>query len=523
MSFVLRPYQTRSINAARSAMAAGHRAVVLVAPTGSGKTVVFGEIARSAVAKGRRVLILAHRAELLTQAAGKLTTIEVGHGLISPHFPYQPDALVQIASVQTLARRLEKLDLDPDLIIIDECHLSIAAQYQAVVAAFPKAFLLGVTATPARLDGKGLGRADGGLYDALVQEVTMRELIAEGHLCRPRVFAPTQLDLSGLHTRAGDFAANEVAALVDKPKLIGDVVEHYRRLAHGRPSVAFCASREHAAKVRDAFRAAGYRAEMLDGTQETEHRAEIIHKLGSGEVDVVTNCQLLIEGVDQPAISCVMLLTPTKSLTRYLQSVGRGLRLHPGKSDCIVLDHANLVQTHGLPQVDRDWSLDASRKKRRSSREEEERLAVRQCPDCYHTHEATDTACPECGHVYPIKSRELEQAEGSLEEISEEEAEAMRVSRRREESRARTLDELIAIGQARGYKNPRAWARHRMAGRERSRQARPVSPPPEVQRHVPAAPLFDSCRYRRVLRPVGFLDRRNLRGRRSIARISVFA
>jgi len=461
----LRDYQARAVEAVRDAYRSGARAPLLVAPTGAGKTVMFSHVADSAVRRGKRVLILVHRRELIRQASQKLTASGVPHGVIAPGHTATREP-VQVASVQTLARRLgDPRYAAPDLIILDEAHHAIAGQWATVIAAYPAARLLGVTATPQRLDGLGLGIEAGGCFDAMVLGPTVAELIAQGYLTPARVFAPAEApDLRGVRTRGGDYDAGALAAAMSAPKIVGNAVEHYARHAPGLPAILFSASVAHAEATAAAFRAAGWRAVAASGATPAAERDAAIAGLATGAVQVLCSCDLISEGLDVPAVGAVILLRPTKSLGLYLQQVGRGLRPAPGKTHLIVLDHAGNTLTHGMPDAPREWTL--AGKKRR---EKDAVPPTRQCPSCYAIH-APAPKCPECGHVYEAAPREIEHVDGALEEIDAARLAVLRTTPLRQLlSRARSRDELQEIARARGYKP--GWVHHVMREREARRAA----------------------------------------------------
>lgn len=449
----LRPYQAEAVERLRDAYRAGARAPLLVLPTGGGKTIVFSHVATETARRGKRVLILAHRRELIRQASAKLTAAGVAHGIVAPGHTPTRDA-VQVASVQTLQRRLrDPRYAAPDLIVIDEAHHAVAGQWAEIVAAYPDARLLGVTATPARLDGRGLGREVGGCFDAMVLGPSIADLMAEGFLSPARVFAPAEApDLSGVRTRGGDYEATALASAMAAPQIVGNAVEHYARHAAGQPAIAFSPSVAHAEATAEAFRAAGWRAVAASGSTATAERDAAIAGLGDGRVQVLCSCDLISEGLDVPAVGAVILLRPTKSLGLYLQQVGRGLRPAPGKEALIVLDHAGNTLTHGLPDADREWTL-AGKKKR----ERDAVPPVRQCPECYAMH-APAPKCPECGHVYETAPREIEHVEGVLEEIDGERLARLRAAPLRQLLReAKDRGALQEIAQARGYKPGWVW------------------------------------------------------------------
>jgi DNA repair protein RadD len=459
----LRPYQSEAVEAVRDAFRSGLKRPLLVAPTGAGKTVIFSYITANAFQKGRRTTILVHRAELLTQTHKALVKMGVAHGLVAAGKTPDPTQLVQVASVQTLVRRLDKFTT-PDLIIVDEAHHACAGSWQKVMEAYPNARILGVTATPQRLDGKGLSTA----FDTLIRGPEVHDLISQGFLCRPIYYAPSTVDMSGAKTTAGDYNRAEAEHRVDKPTITGDAVTHYQRLCPGSPAVAFCTSIKHAEHVAQAFNAAGYKAAVLDGNLDPVERASRVHALANGRLHILTSCDIISEGFDLPVVATAILLRPTQSLSLHLQQIGRVLRPAPGKERAIILDHVGNCLRHGLAEEVREWSLDGAKKRKKGSAPEDQVAAHRQCPQCFAVHMPAPI-CPQCQHVYALKERTPEQVDGTLHQLQVD-MEALKAIRERkmQQGKAQSLDDLIALGKARGYKNPVAWAKHLI----RARQAR---------------------------------------------------
>ena len=463
----LRDYQADITAALRHAYGQGYRAPLLVAPTGSGKTVLFSHIAYQAAARGNRTLILVHRQELLTQTSATLARFEVPHGLIAPGAE-KTDDLVQVASVQTLVRRLGRLDWAPGLIVVDEAHHTTQETgHGRVLAHFADAKVLGVTATPERLDGKGLGIQAGGFFDALVMGPSVADLVEQGYLSRPVVFAPqTQLDLSGIRTLGGDFEKGALAAAMDRPAIHGDAVKHYRQYCEGTPTIAFCVSVSHAEHVAEAFRQAGFHAASIDGSLDDKTRRQRIEDLGAGKLHVLTSCEIISEGTDIPVVGGALLLRPTQSLSLALQQIGRALRIHDGKEKAVIIDAVGNVLRHGHPLEDRQWSLDAKPRRQRKGQEQEDGERVKVCPECNAVHEP-GPECPECGYQYPAKARRIEQVDGQLTEVKPHDR---RLAARREQAGCKTLEDLKALGAARGYHQK--WAEKVWE----SRQGRPAWP-----------------------------------------------
>jgi len=448
----LRPYQQQAIADLRQAFRSGVRAPLLVAPTGMGKTIIFSAITKAAAARGRRVLILVHRRELIRQASAKLTQAGVNHGIIAAGFELS-DHSVQVASVQTLARRLNRQHWQPDLIVIDEAHHAIAGtSWAKVISHWPGSFLLGVTATPVRQDGRGLGA----MFTKLVLGPSTADLMAAGYLTPVKIYAPPQVaDLTGIRTRAGDYANDQAAAAMTRPTVTGDAITHYQRIGAGQPAIAFCCNVNHATSVCDAFNAAGISAATLLGN--TIDRDALVERFAGGELQVLVTVDVVSEGFDCPGAAVAILLRPTQSEGLYLQQVGRVLRPAPGKAAAIVLDHVGNVHRHGFPDDVRPWTLDDARQ--RTSKGGPPAPCVRTCEACFAAFKPAPQ-CPVCGTPSKLSTRELKQQAGELQELARDAVARARARDRDQQAQARTLQELIHIGQARGMKNPVAWAKH---------------------------------------------------------------
>jgi DNA repair protein RadD len=387
---ILRPYQTRDITRIRAEFARGKRRICYTAPTASGKTVLFVHAARKAVAQGQRVAILVHRVELVDQTCEALAEEEeIEYGVVAAGYPENPAALVQVCMVQTLARRLERLD-GVKFLIVDECHHILAATWIALAAAVPNARILGVTATPERLDGKGLSAA----FDALVIGPKVKDLIAEGWLAPFAIFAPEhQVDLKKLRSVAGDFALGPLAERMNTDTVTADAIAEYRKHLNRQSALVFCVTVKHSQRTARAFREAGINAVHLDGDTPARERRAIIARLGF-EPLVVCNCGIIAEGLNVPVVGGIIMLRPTKSLALYLQQIGRALRPAPGKTHAVILDHAGNVYRHGFPDLEHAWSLEGRPKLRGKA-------LVKRCPACGALIPAAARECPECGAEQP--------------------------------------------------------------------------------------------------------------------------
>jgi superfamily II DNA or RNA helicase len=385
---VLRPYQNVDINNIRTRFQEGATRVCYQAATGSGKSYVFVWLARRIPTNGQRVAIVVHRGELVDQTCEVLAAEGLDFGVVAAGYPERPDAPIQVAMVQTLANRLDRL-AGVHFLIVDEAHHVMASTWRTIMAAIPKARVLGVTATPERLDGAGLRE----VFQALVVcSSPPAKLILDGYLSRFAVYAPERMvDLKRVRTVAGDYALGDLAQRMGAGVVLDDALTEYRKHLDGRSAIAFCTTIDHSRQVARHFRAGGIRARHLDGDTPTVERRALIAALATGEVEVITNCALISEGLDVPSVGGVILLRPTKSLTLYLQQIGRALRPAPGKDRAIVLDHAGNVFQHGYPDLEHSWSLDGRPKKKKG------KALVRRCPECGAVIPISVSECPECG------------------------------------------------------------------------------------------------------------------------------
>jgi DNA repair protein RadD len=338
--------------------------VCLVAPTGAGKTVIGAAIIRVAVARGERVLVLAHTREIVRQTSSKLRRAGVEHGIMMADNTVRPNELVQVASVQTYWARVmrTKRSKPPpaDLIIVDECHHIRARTWEQTINSYPNARLIGLTATPCRGDGRGLG----GIFDVLVECPQVAELIKLGFLVPTKTYAPPEsaLNLKGVRTQRGDYVVSELAKRVNTDPLVGDILTQWFRYASGLKTIVFAVDVAHSRHIANEFVKAGIAAEHLDGKTPKSERDAILERLATGKTQVVTNCMVLTEGFDLPNIECIVLARPTKQQGLYRQMVGRGLRTAKGKSCLVVLDHSGAIYRHGCIEDEIEWTLTADKR-----------------------------------------------------------------------------------------------------------------------------------------------------------------
>lgn len=334
MTIELRPYQTDAVGRVRILMNSGKRRVCLTLPTGAGKTVVSSEFVRRTVGVGRRALFIAPRAELVDQAAQTFTRLglKVGASCASASTPANPFAPVQVASVQTLLAR--NIRPSADMVIVDECHHAVAEETNALLSDYQDALVVGLTATPERGDGRGLGD----IFDGLVVGATVRELTDLGHLVPCEILRPDR------PLKPGQIAQSPVDAYL----------EH----ARGRRTVVFARSIELAEEYAAAFTAAGIRAASLSISTPWSERRMIVDALRRGGIDVVCNVMVLTEGFDAPEVSCIIMARGCGSQGLYMQIVGRALRPAPGKADALLIDLRGVSHEHGRPEDDRQYALE---------------------------------------------------------------------------------------------------------------------------------------------------------------------
>lgn len=463
----LRDYQKNIVNEARAALRRVRR-VLVQAPTGAGKTALATFMAGETAKRNMPVWFVCHRAELVAQTSFTFGKFGIKHGIIAAGYANDNGNPVNICSIDTLKNRLDDVEA-PRLIIFDECHHLGAAGWQRVQAAFPDAWNIGLSATPQRLDGKGLDAN----FDEMVLGPPVGWLIQNGHLSPYRAFAPSVPDMAGVRRAMGDFARAETEKVMDKPSLTGDAITHWLKYANGLRSVAFGVTVKHSQHIAEQFCAAGIPAAHLDGGTPKAERARIVQDFAAGRLMVLSNVDLFGEGFDLSAIAqrdvtidCVLQMRPTQSLALHLQQVGRALRPAPGKV-AIILDHAGNSHRHGLPDDEREWSLAGREIKRRGSNDNEPPPPAT-CPHCFNQiRRPTPAACPYCGGEMPQAAREIVVTAGELKEIKAREKALLQAQRKREQAEAKTLEDLVRLGAARGYDSPQGWAYRIWKGRQR--------------------------------------------------------
>jgi len=479
----LRDYQIDVINSFNTEISTGKRRPLIVLPTGAGKTVLAAAIIKAWTDSGRRVLFLAHRRELIRQCSTKLHDAGVDHGILLPGYTPRPGEPVQVASIATIharAIRGSSIILPPaDIVILDEAHHCRARTYQKIIAAYPHAVILGLTATPCRGDGRGLGPT----FDVLVSGPSIAELIALNYLVPTRVYAPNRPDLNGVRVERGDYAESQLAEVMNTSGLVGDIVEHWHKLAQRRPTVVFATGVAHSVNLRDQFRNSGVMAEHIDGSTPTEERDAILRRLAEGKVELVTNAMVLTEGWDSPSVSCLVLARPTKSMGLFRQMVGRVLRPAPGKADALILDHSGAVFIHGFVEDEVVWTLSEDQRaqnKAQAARADGRAPRLTDCPECKAVRREGQP-CPVCGWRPTTRPRAVDVADGELGRVDRD----RRVAQQQYSAADMRRFHGMLAWIARDKKYSDGWTSHKYRERFGSWPA---------TKTVPAIPPDDACR-----------------------------
>lgn len=488
--FTLRPDQALFTRLINHSIRAGHRRILGVAPTGFGKGVVIADRVAKAAARGRRVVVIAHREEIVADLSARIHKQGILHGMVAAGYRMDLRHQVLVASVDTLIRRFDQIP-PPDVIIQDEAHhVTTGNKWGKVLATWPQAFFLGFSATPERLDGRGLGQGHGGYFQDMVEGpstawlthpgIDWRGITSTGGLLSPlRVFLPPAIDLSPIANNKIDTTAGREQAgeILRGRQAMGDVISHYRRTIaphHIGTALLYASSLRQAGNQCEAFREAGISAIVIDGETDKGVRRQAFRDLGDGTLKILLNVDIAGEGTDVPSVTGVIVARQTRSLALHRQMLGRCLRTAPGKAFAVANDHVGNVgdmagtTNLGVPTDPYPWSL-MGRPKRQAVEVPSE--PHRNCPTCFARTPSRLATCLDCGFEFPPPPppRQLEQVDGELVEFDEAaRAEAFaRRERIQAERECVTLEDWEALGRARGYKA--GWARHRYSIREQRR------------------------------------------------------
>lgn len=413
----LRPYQVDLVSQARAALRFNRRVLIQMA-TGGGKTPVGAHIIQSAAARGNEVWMIAHKNFLVEQASDKLRQFRVPHGVVSSSSRYNSRVPVHVCSLGVLRNRRMQMR-PPRLILWDECHHIGARTWAEIMDAYPDTVHVGLTATPVRPGGGGLGDH----FERMVIGPSPADLIAWGRthpgegLCPYRYFsARHSVSGEGLHSRAGEFIAEELGEMMDKPAIIGDAVAEFKANAADRRFITFCPTVQFSEHIAEKYRQEGVNCVHLDGSHDKAHIKRVLADLAAGRVQGVSSVNLFLEGLDVTAINCVQWLRHTKSIVVKMQGDGRGMRNERGKENLLILDHVENWKRFGMPDDEQEWDLSPDRKARLS----DGASTTRECPRCFSRFSITKPVCPECQMLYPVKARTIEEVAGNVVELDVE-------------------------------------------------------------------------------------------------------
>lgn len=459
----LHQHQKEYIDKIRTAMA-NHKSILCQASCGFGKTVIAAYIAKAAALKGNEVYFTVHRNQLIRQTAKTFDKFDIEHGIIASSYGtnYKHYANNQICSINTLKNRLEKVRV-PHVLIVDECHFSVAAGWSKVIDYFRDqgSWIIGLTATPWRMSGDGLEKH----FEIMIKGESIEWLINNKYLSTYKVYCPPATNIDNVHVKMGDYVQQELEDALDKKEIVGDVITHWRKFANDKRTLAFAVSVKHSKHIADTFNVNGIPAAHLDAETPQEKRNEYIEQFADGKLMVLSSCNLMCEGFDLSSqidrdcpVEAVCLLRPTLSVSLYTQQIGRGLRYKPYPA--IILDHANNVLRHNLPDQEVDWTLKGRKKKKRG--EAEENIPIKTCPICYFVCSASCGSCPDCGHIFEVESRAVKHKEGELNELNVEEIKRQQKIR---QGQCETKEDLIAEGKKRGMRYPHKWAEYVLKAR----------------------------------------------------------
>ncbi len=479
MTFTLRPYQEDTEQQTRIALAGGKRRVALYLPTGGGKTLTATSIITKAVAKGRKVVFLANRKQLVAQTSAVLTRYGIAHGVLQAENTCRMYERVLVASIDTV--HVRGLPDDVGLLIIDECHAVAGSQkYRTLLARYNNVPVVGLTATPFAVGmAKHSAEIGGALFEHLVVGATITELIEQGFLVDVDIFAPSEPDLKRVKSSKGidgvlDYNQSDLEEATDKPELIGDILTHWRKLANGKQTVVFATSIAHSKHIAETFNAAGVVAEHIDYHDDDETRAGILGRFAHGETTVLCNVSLLSEGWDCPSTEVMILARPTRSLIRYIQMVGRVLRPAPGKERALLLDHSGSTVRLGHPCDDLPLDLDDGKPKAPGKQQERTDPLPKPCPKCHFVKPPKVHACPSCGFA-PERQSNVETIAGDL--VKQDRRKPIK-----KEVGQHVYSQLLGYAHNRGYQP--GWAYHKyreFTGKSANglRQV-PATPTPEL-------------------------------------------
>lgn len=448
---LLRPYQEHDLKWVRYHFRT-HRSVLLVQPTGAGKGTLAAYIVNNARDRGYRVIFLVNRRNLVHDMSERVGKLDIEHGVIMGDDPRtRPDLSVHVASIDTIQRREQRPPAN--LLIVDEAHFAVSPTWRKVLDAYPQAKILGLTATPIRTDGRGLRES----FDVMVKGPSVQSLINQGYLVPSIVFRPGGAPaLGGLRKTGGDFNRKQLAEIVNKPKLVGDLVKQWQARASHRKTAAFCVDKKHAWDTAERFRCAGYDFAYVDDETSDNDRQRIWRDFDHGQMNGIASVGVISYGWDHPVCSCIIGGRATASMGLWRQMLGRASRPAPGKRDFFVLDHFdNTGRLDALFEDDVDWTLDGVAVKE-SSRESVSSVST--CRQCFATFRTGPVTCPYCFNPLPRPRPKFQVVNGDLVEEAPRHPRTVKewAATRTPEDRMKQFRHFQQIAKAQHYKP--TWA-----------------------------------------------------------------
>jgi len=413
--FQLRGYQEASVNLVRAELYKGHKKILLVLPTGAGKTHILGDVASKAILKGHKILALMHRRQLVDQMVDRFTDCEIESGKIMSGVEPELSCSCQVSTIQTYSRRikLEEIQynqffINASVVFIDEAHHVLSKSYQKVLEHYEDKIVIGVTATPCLSSGVGMGE----YFDTIVQPVSVSGLVDKGYLVPGEYYGPSAPDLSKVKTVMGDYEKKALSKKMNTPKLVGDVVGNWGRIAGGLQTMVFAVDVKHSKALVMEFERHGISAEHLDAYCDDETREATLNRFRNGDTRVICNVGLYTEGTDIPEIQCIDLARPTKSIGLHLQMVGRGARPYPGKEKFIVIDHGGNIERLGFYEDEIEWGLKGKKnayKKKKVRKKEAHLFTCEMCSTIF-----SGKRCPMCFFEIKDWGRKIEAMDAEL-------------------------------------------------------------------------------------------------------------
>lgn len=442
----LRDYQKKAIEQLKIKYAEGKRRILVWLMTGGGKSVIFKYIVRNMDMKNQRVLFLARRRDLIFQAyENHFKPMGLDCSIImGSEKGFDPSKNIQICSIDTIGRRLKSKKYDflknVENIIVDEAHDCTSDTYKRVLNSIKFNLCISFTATPFQVGNKSHD-----FWDDYVNPIQAHELRDQGYLCDIDVYAPKeQIDTSGIRRRHGDFSLNEIFHEASQPKIIGDIVENYKKLGKGLPAILFAVNIDHSKMMADAFNERGIPAIHVDQSTKKEDRDKAIIDLQSGAIKVLCNCNLMSVGKDIPEACVCIMARPTESEILYVQQVGRVLRNPPGKPKAILIDHAGNCFRHGMPYDIRNIFIGGDNKKKV---EETKTVTAKQCSQCFKILEPKFMACDSCGAELKKPVSDIKHIDGELVKINNTSSHIVSFSKMKQD-----LKFLDHLGRIKGWK-----------------------------------------------------------------------